>query len=286
MSFLNKRKNSRKASEKYFINCTDPNKTLHSFHVMNTNFQRAIISAIHEEVPTGLRHTRVVVKLMPSAYATSALKEYSIGMKLKHMYGFIRYICIVKCHDKDYTPASICTTFAEQYAEKHENLQLLVMPYFRSGSLREYKWGTHIHLLRSCLKQCVSSVFHAFMHVGFLHIDLHLSNILLKPTKKTHIDLGLDTPIQTHGFNICIMDFEHSLIDVDIENTDNIEQLFCDVDLLFSELTAADGAHLKLTGINEIKLYIAQKLQKPRASAMTTVMVRLCNMVDNIQFRT
>lgn len=287
MSFLNKRKNSHKASEKYYINCTDPDKTLHSFHVMDKNFQRSIISAIHEEV--GTRHRHVVVKIMPNMYAENALKEYSIGEQLKMIPGFIKYICLVKCTDNDkvHKPLSVCATFSDHYAEAQGKLQLLVMPYFRSGSICKYKWGekqTNILLLQSCLKQCVSSVFNAFIQVGFLHVDLHLSNILLKPTTKDIIDIGVETPIPTYGFNICIMDFEHSLIGVDTSNKEYVEQLFCDLELLFYELTAADGANLRLTGINEIKLYIAQKLQNPKANAK--VMAKLYNMIDCICFKT
>ena len=76
---------------------------------------------------------------------------------------------------------------------------------------------------------------------------------------------------------------DDSLIGVDTSNKEYIEQLLCDLELLFFELTAADGAKLKLTGINEIKLYIAQKLQNPKASER--VMAKLCDMIDLIHFK-
>ncbi len=286
MSLLHKHKSSRTRSEKYYIHCTDPNKTLTSYRMMDTSFQRTIVDAIQKEVNVHQRH--VVVKVMPMAYEQKAVHEYTIGNTLQTIPGFIRFICLTGCtnagvYEHSRNP-SFCS-FAKQFYESHDTVQLLVMPYFPLSSMRTFAWYGKEHILRSCLQQIVMSLFIAFQTVGFLHNDLHLDNVLLRRTQKECIKYQ-DKTIVTHGIQIVIMDFEYSKINVDIERDENKEQLFYDLLQLFGDLTNEKGAHLQLENIRPLQKYVTRfTMKRPSTKKLTHVAKTICTMIEHICFK-
>ena len=264
MSALWKRSQSHTFADKYYINFSDPDKTLHNYTILERNFQRTIIKAIQTEIARSPK--KVVVKILPHEYAYKALHEYNISEKLRNIKGFMIYICIVQCNGK-YIPnkhPSICQENAAFY-NGNGQLQLLVMPFIKHGSMRNYSWNANnIILLRSCLKQVVYCILNAYIHAGFLHNDLHLNNVLVMP------------------HYICIMDFEYSLINVDIYSKNNIEQLYNDFIVLFRDLITKEGANLSLKGIKPILKYLHKKESKREHVNVEIITKELSDYIDQL----
>ena len=88
------------------------------------------------------------------------------------------------------------------------------MPYIKEGSLYDYNWSANtIELIKILTIHTVLSLTEAFVKIGFIHGNLHWSNILFQKTTKREIvyDIGgKKIPFATHGYKVVIMDFEKS----------------------------------------------------------------------------
>lgn len=91
-----------------------------------------------------------------------------------------------------------------------EDVGFIAMPHLALGSMNDVEWTRrNLNALKSVTKQVCCAILFAFETVGFLHNDLHLSNVLLKKTQKSSERYGVHTvAIQTYA--PVIMDFGRS----------------------------------------------------------------------------
>jgi len=175
---------------------------------MDVNLERAFV---HDDRVTA---TNFVVKLSESL---TIRKEYDISQALKDIPGFIAFIFVRR---------------SDNPADPETNL--LVMPYISGGSMRAYKWDGHPDQLVACLLQLIASLATAFTQNGFLHSDIHLDNVLLRPTKKTSFIYSSFGKVPAVGYQVCIMDFDRSFIGV---NRIYTAEFYKDIQKVFHELT-------------------------------------------------
>jgi len=232
-------------TDKYFIKCKDTrdiNEWLQDTRVYEYSQERAIITALLNDERFH-RSMNVVVKISESATID---KEYDIASKLKDIPGFILFICKTKCYDnldkyknpKNQTKKiEICINNSDKDTSISKDVRmqnLLVMPYISGGSFRKYNWETHDKQFISCILQLILSLAEAFYTFGFIHSDIHLDNILLRPTKKQSVIYSIfNEQVQIDGLQICIMDFDRSFIGVNKKST---SEFYKDIQKIFNEL--------------------------------------------------
>jgi len=173
-------------------------------------------------------------------------REYYIGKKLQSIPGFIQYIHKTECDDDIKNKFMI-----------HSKDYFLVMPYLPFGSMRVFDWENHIDAFRSCWKQLITSLYIAFKTYGFLHSDIHLGNVLIKETKKTSIKYS-DRDVVCKGYEIVIMDFENSYINV--EPCDTIS-FYLDMKRIVSDITLV--LKLEFDEIETIEYFITERCYRP-----------------------
>jgi serine/threonine protein kinase len=191
---------------------------------------------------------------------TTIRKEYSISENLHKTKcsGFIKFICVFECYD-DNSSDKICQGIPEQDTKK----EVLIMKYFNEGSVKGHSWtNTNFHILRGILIQTIYSLVVAYNKTGFIHNDLHLDNILVKRTTRTHSNYLIDKldniEIETNNYTCVIMDFENCLF------TDKgspiffwkmIENIITRVGI---ELTNNKGDKVEVSNIYDILSYISK----------------------------
>ena len=179
-------------TDKYYI-ILDYMKTFIHFKGLYTKDEMTIIKPIIlEDIP----ENDFVAKIGSSAMICN---DYFIGHKLNsEILGFIQYDCIVK---------------------KNSRENILIMPYFPKGSMRDYDWNeNNMDVFKSCLKQLFFSLLIAFETFGFIHSNIHLGNVLMVETDKLIIEYdNIDIPL--HGYTIAISDFEYSINDISTKQT-------------------------------------------------------------------
>lgn len=141
-------------------------------------------------------------------------KEYKISKSIYHckIPNFIKYYCFFNCNE-DITKFEIL-----EYKEKKTvlcstnqgtNTGFILMPFYPLGSIAQYVWKPeNLHILKNVLIQVTVALFNSFQDVGFIHLDLHLDNILIRKTKKQEIlYTSINKKIKTESFYPIIMDF-------------------------------------------------------------------------------
>lgn len=222
-------------TDKYYIDCDELPKSLVETTVeRTTKGEIAIIKGILQESQT-FPEREVVVKISSNADITQ--KEYNISEKLKNIPGFIRFICVTSCNDdlnryRETVSITVCNDDSASSSKLHH---LLVMPYFRLGSFEEYPWEEQpVEIFKSCLKQVIFSLASAYLQYGFIHLDIHMKNVMLTPTKELHIVYqSIDNyRVETHGLKIVIIDFDKSFTDLHGQD----KAFFIDLLRVFNEI--------------------------------------------------
>ena len=239
---LEKQYNKVHDGNKYNINCSSLEKHTDTIEIKKIVKNKSDISVLEALINTFSHknivnnkstHKYIVVKLSPINKTLE--KEYSIGNALEKasIPGFIKYMCLFKCFDNTYynikedVQKPLCSA-----PNTDENKKIvLIMPYIVDGSIKNFNWIEHkLDILKSLLSQSIMSLFIAYHKLGFLHNDIHLDNILIKKTKKKHIEYEYDyaydyeydyahgkhnkIQIPTYGYKIVILDFDSSMINV------------------------------------------------------------------------
>jgi serine/threonine protein kinase len=233
------------ALHKYYIQCNESSiQNPTSLHINN---ERAIVKALLED---GMqrKNQRIVVKIGPSE---TLKKEYTIGQTLKHIPGFIRYICAMTCNDNltrysENPHAEIC-----RGSSIDPRMNVIVMPYYPLGSFRTYDWVSHPEQFKSALKQLFLSLYLAFVQYGFLHNDIHLDNVLVSRTQKQSIRYNETDTIPTNGIRIQIMDFDKSFISV---ARTEVHALFYDYRRILLDIEFA--AKIEFDALHEMQSYV------------------------------
>jgi serine/threonine protein kinase len=211
--FLHKNRSSSISSStsKYYVKC-DAVDTANRIEILkllqrqNDEDSRVLLAYLEQN------HSKVNIVVKMGRENTTIRKEYSISEHLHKTKcaGFIKFICIFECYD-DNSSDKICQGTPEQNTKK----DVLIMKYFNEGSVKNHSWSnTKFHILRSILIQVIYSLVVAYHKTGFIHNDLHLDNILIKRTTRTHSNYQidkLDIETETNNYTCVIMDFENCL---------------------------------------------------------------------------
>ena len=210
-------------STKYYIDCGKYAETTGDIKVEGILQEKNDISVLHAIASDDTIHSKyrhIVVKI-DRADKTNR-KEYDIGERMfrSRIPGFMRYICIFPCYDTH--PHEISGRICQAEKIESNKKDVLVMPYLSEGSIEKYPWDeSNLPILKCLLMQTVMSTLNAYTNLKFLHIDLHLGNILIRKTKKPEIDYVIGTKIYsipTMGYKIVITDFGNSMIPVEYEH--------------------------------------------------------------------
>lgn len=164
-------------------------------------------------------------------YQSAINKEYDIAEILKDLYaddispssskskllpGFISYYCKFMCND------DIINIINNRHMlinykmcnDGNKPIEILIMNYYNLGSIGDYKWNMENFLiLKNVLKQTVFAILYAYEKKGFIHGNLHIGNVLLKPKKKNEIYYD-KKKLLVNTFEVRIMDFEKSKINI------------------------------------------------------------------------
>jgi hypothetical protein len=227
------RYSNRGGGTKYYMDCSKyvtKNDALQIKSLIQNKHHITVLKAVANDITILKKNKHIVIKIGPSNKTTQ--KEYEIGELLysNKLSGFIKYNCIFTCYDntdetieininkrnKPKLPSNICD--AEKTEENKKDV--LIMPYVKDGSVENYEWTEqNVSILKNLLLQAILSLTVAFQKIGFIHGDLHLGNLLFKPTTKTHLSYSIDgipekIHIETTGYKLVIMDFEKSIMGI------------------------------------------------------------------------
>jgi hypothetical protein len=231
-----KRYRGRGNGDKYYIDCSKYNSDSITAESLIQNKKSidqevTILQAVATNNAVRQHHRHIVVKIGRNTENTKhsetdkedmAHKEFRVGKSLDKFNGFLKYICLFSCFDDSIDKFSKNDTNRRPFTGKicnadekiNENLKyVLVMPFIREGSLANHNWTTeNIVILKNLIIHTILSISTAFYHIGFIHGDLHLDNVLLKKTKITNYDYFFTPEVTinevTRGYKPVIMDFE------------------------------------------------------------------------------
>lgn len=110
---------------------------------------------------------------------------------------------------------------------------------------------------------------------GFLHTDIHLGNVLMKPTIAKNV-IYFNTTISLYGYKIVIMDFEHSFIGVDKKETG---YFYKDIGHILDDI----GYHLELNFAEMPEIYTFVTSRYIKQSNIDDF-VKVINQIDSITF--
>lgn len=120
----------------------------------------------------------VVVKVQT---AKDAEAEYNVQSKLRNINGFVKYNCTFQCDgDKQYveqfTNVLETTRLCKQ---KGNSLGIIIMPYYRNGSLEGVLSSLTLDKLKPIIKQVIINYTHAYNTLSYTHGDFFCKNIVL-----------------------------------------------------------------------------------------------------------
>jgi hypothetical protein len=290
-------------ANKYHINCQELEKSPSSIpiileKVIKNNNDVTILESIITDKTITSKQKHIVVKI--GNISKTIEKEFYIGKILenKNISGFIRYMCLFVCYDNSYHNINenkvhqLCSAKKEEENKK----AILVMPFIQEGSIKNFNWfnGDKFDILKSILQQVILSLFISYKSCGFLHNDLHLDNILLKKTKKQSIDYILDEKgttntnisIKTHGYKALIMDFDSSMINVDIKTGiafywRNIYNMMSRIETDLKNKKSV----ITVSNNNNLISFISEQSTNNNCHDMLKQTIKLVDMIDDMKFK-
>lgn len=283
MNQLSKSSDTQKnnSSIKFFIK-TCPLNEIKPSNILDQNDKRLILQAIYNVNSQLQNNKQLVIKI---SSPSSIKKEYEISEQLKDIPGFLKYICYTECYDKleKYNTINTNTKICTTNAQTGSNLfGILVMPYIPDSSIRYFKWEDNVDLLKSTLIQLIISLYIAFDTKGFLHNDIHLDNVLMRRTKKNtiiyNID-GIDYSFKTNNYQVCILDFELSFINLKREWV----HYYRDIYRIFSDLATHQALKIQLDNEHEILQYIMKYISNPKSLKFLSGFLQLINNIKSIK---
>lgn len=162
-----------------------------------------------------IKKKTVVVKISTNAKLLTQDFESSKRLNIIKCTNFAKYLGLFTCKDniKNYSKTY---PLPEQFCKKEGDINyFLFMTYYKLGSLVQYQ-PENIEQIISIINQVICANYIAYQKLGFLHNDLHLGNILIKPTSKQYITYNFaeeTKTILTHGIEIIIFDFDRATFD-------------------------------------------------------------------------
>lgn len=150
-------------------------------------------------------------------------KEYEVSKILykEKIPNLIKFYCFFSCNE-DREKFKILETVEKDTplcTGPGKETGFIIMPYYEIGSVMKYKWNSqNLDTLKNIISQTILALCSAYIKTGFVHLDLHLNNILLRKTKKEKITYkDIDIIVNSGGLYSIILDFERSKFKGDIE---------------------------------------------------------------------
>ena len=206
--------------DKILLNCTDANYyTLINFLYESDNKQAIILNALYDN------KINVVLKFGTSL---SIKKEYDISLALINLPNFIKYFCVFECNDDIKNIINNKETIS-QYKMCYYGANpvgILVMKHYILGFVENYTWNqNNLEILKNVMMQVIFAIIYAYETIGFIHGDLHLGNVLLKPKRNNIINYGTKE-LNIVELEAVIMDFEKSKINQRDKQIDMIRNIY------------------------------------------------------------
>lgn len=213
MSRLRKPSTGNTSSIKYLLNCQEKIDT------GDDNWLKIVKKIQDNDILIGKMTVKnVVVKFGQNK---PIQKEYEISKNIyEHSIpNFIKFYCTFHCIE-DLTKFKKIETIEQSIklcSKTGVKTWFVLMPYYQIGSVMNYRWNaSNYPMLINIIQQVVLALYEAYITTGFVHMDLHLGNILLKKTKKKELFYtNTKNKINLIGYEAILMDFELSNLDKD-----------------------------------------------------------------------
>jgi hypothetical protein len=218
--------------------------------------------------------------------------EYNTSKKLQEIGGFIEYIDLFECYnntinvynDKIYkntnnnvkNPKQLCslTDFNDKY-----KTSILVMPYYKNGSIYKYEWNLeNSYLLKNLLGQVVNNCYKAYKRFGFIHKDLYFRNIVINDEN-----------------NAIIMDMtEHSILQSNTKynltnnyKNNNHISFKLSIQGFLNELTTFTNSdeykiHLSHSSLNNLSIILNKLIINPLTNELINELIVIINNIEII----
>lgn len=165
-------------------------------------------------IKSKMEDTELIVKVQEKGRLLN--RELEIQKLLENQNNVIKFVCSFECNfdrivwDKPLeTPRSFCDKTGDK-------LTLIIMEYINNDLAEFMETNTYTNeILTSLLKQLGMCLLEIHINHGISHNDLNRGNILLDidTPKEIKYSVGtLNTTIQTHGYEIILIDFQRSTI--------------------------------------------------------------------------
>ena len=203
-------------------------------------------------------------------------KEYTVAKKLEalNLPTFIEFNCIFKCLD-DYSKMN--NTTKTVCKKEGDSITVIIMPHFKEGRIDNWAWErSNFNIMKNVMKHVCMSLCYAKVTKGFLHLDLHLGNILLKKTTRQSVSYGDLGTLELQGLLPIIMDFEKSHF---VE--DNSYYLYDDIEKFLNLMSHETS----LKYISDKIINLVSNLKSERTPFTSQIVMKICNEIDNLQIR-
>jgi hypothetical protein len=216
------------------------------------------------------KKSHIVAKIGPNKLD----EEYAIGNKLDKLNvpTFMSFLCKFNCLD-DFSTMNkktrvVCKTNGNP-------ITVIIMPFMSEGRIDAWKWNrSNFHIMKNVLKHICISLCYAKDKTGFIHLDLHLGNILLKKSQRKEVVYGDFGTLEILGVLPVIMDFErsrfvenhYSIFYKDLLKCMSLMSVECNVTYTYIELN------------NIIKQLMSENIQ-----ITSEICRKICNAIDKIQ---
>jgi tRNA A-37 threonylcarbamoyl transferase component Bud32 len=219
MSRLRKPSTGNMKSMKYLVNCQE------KIDASDDKWLEVVRKIQDNDILIGKMSTKsVVIKFGKNI---PIQKEYEISKKIyeKNVPNFIKFYCTFTCLEdvNKFKQIETVEKSIKLCSKPGVKTWFVVMPYYQFGSISNYKWTSDkYNILLNLIQQAVLALYEAYKTTGFVHMDLHLGNILLKKTNKNEIDyIFSKNNIRLVGYEAILMDFELSNLDKDEDEFKN-----------------------------------------------------------------
>ena len=237
---------------KFLLNCENPYERNKFYKLINlfyksNNKQIKILNELYDN------YKDIVLKI---SFIDSIKKEYNFAFQLTELPNFIKYHYIFESNNTEENILcfndikNIINNNFIRLDYKEEPIGLLIMNYYKLGSIGKYEWNEYnFNILKNVLTQVAFAILYAYEKTKFIHNDLHIDNIVLKPKSVNNINYGdCDLPIDV--YEVIIMDFEKSTIN----NKENkLMYIISDLRKLLNNVLYMSKSNITIV-YNELKL--------------------------------
>ena len=208
-------------------------------------------------------------------------EEYGVGQQLDALGlpTFMSFHCIFRCLDKFSKLSKNTTTIC---GESGDNITVLLMPYLSEGRIDEWKWDRgNFAMMKNVIKHVCLTLLYSYMKLNFLHMDLHLGNVLLRKTTRGRLAYGDFGECDVLGVIPVIMDFEKSRFTAPaaVAATQQSRQVYMDIDNFIGLMSNSCNVKFNCATVKDA----LKKLILNNTVITTAVCKDICVGVDKIE---